>query len=122
MASKPKIDSTLFGSITIDGLSYSHDVVVGLDGQVDRRRKRLAKAVYGTSHVISLQEAEHVYQEGARRLIVGTGQAGLAKLSSEAASFLRAKACHVDLLPTPEAARAWNESNQGTIGLFHVTC
>ena len=122
MAARPRIDSTQFGSITIDGILYDHDVVIHLDGQVQKRRKGLSRAIYGTSHTISLDEAEHVYQEGALRLVLGTGQIGLTKLSDRAAGFFEANACRVHPLPTPEAIDAWNDADDAVIGLFHVTC
>ena len=34
-----KIDSTDFGSITIDGATYPHDVVIRLSGEVLKRKK-----------------------------------------------------------------------------------
>ena len=119
---KPKIDGTRFGSITIEGEKIEHDVVIRLNGDVEKRKKKLSKALYGTSHVISLDEAKHVYEDGAERLIVGTGQNGLVTLSEEATDYFRRKACRVDLLPTPEALKAWNEAKGAVIGLFHVTC
>jgi hypothetical protein len=61
---EPRIDQTQFGSVTIDGAVFTHDVIIRLDGQVEKRKKQLSKAVYGTSHTISLAEAEHVYQKG----------------------------------------------------------
>jgi len=69
-----------------------------------------------------LAEAKYVYEEGAERLIVGTGQSGLAKLSDEAADFLKNQACRVDLLPMPEAIKFWKEAKGAVIALFHVTC
>jgi len=54
---KPRIDRTRFGSVTIDGTVFEHDVIIRLHGQVKKRKKRLSKAVYGTSHTISLAEA-----------------------------------------------------------------
>ena len=78
---KPQIDDTKFGSITVDGKKIRHDVVIRLNGDVEKRKKKLSKALYGTSHVISLDEAKHVYQDGAERLIIGSGQSGLVKLS-----------------------------------------
>ncbi len=122
MAARPTIDGTQFGSIAIDGRSYRHDVVIRLDGRVEKRQKRLSKALYGTSHVISRDEAQHVFEGGAKRLIVGTGQAGLVELSPEALDFLKARACQAELLPTPDAIRAWNDALEDVIGLFHVTC
>jgi len=64
---KPSIDRTTFGAITIDGAVYEHDVIIRLNGQVKKRKKKLSKAVYGTSHIISLAESRHVYQKGAER-------------------------------------------------------
>jgi hypothetical protein len=119
---KQKIDKTKFGSITIAGEKYEHDVIIRLNGKVERRKKKLSKELYGTSHLISLAEAEYVYEDGAIWIIVGTGQSGMARLSPEAAVFFQEKGCTVKLLPTPEAIRCWNETAEAVIGLFHVTC
>jgi hypothetical protein len=72
---EPRIDQTQFGSVTIDGAVFTHDVIIRLDGQVEKRKKKLSKAVYGTSHTISLAEAKHLYQKGAARLLIGAGPA-----------------------------------------------
>jgi len=119
---KPTIDRTEFGSITIAGVAYDHDVILRLDGSVHKRKKKLSKEIFGTSHMISQAEIEFVYEAGAKRLIIGTGQSGLVKLSHEAATFLKEKHCAVELAPTPEALRVWNEAEGAVIGLFHVTC
>lgn len=119
---KPRIDGTRFGSITIEGETFRRDVLIRLNGEVKKRKKKLSKAIYGTSHVVSLEEAKHVYQEGAGRLIVGTGQSGLVELSEEAADCFRRKGCRVELLPTRQAIEAWNAAEGAVIGLFHVTC
>ena len=47
---QPRIDRTQFGSVTIDGKVFEHDVLIRLGGQVEKRKKKLSKAVYGTSH------------------------------------------------------------------------
>jgi hypothetical protein len=119
---KPHIDQTMFGSITIEGTHFEHDVIIRLNGQIQKRKKKLSKAVYGTSHVVSLAEAEHVYEKGVKRLLIGTGQYGNVTLSEEAADYFERKQCQVTLLPTPEALKVWNESSEVLIGLFHVTC
>ena len=118
---KPRIDATEFGSITIEGEVLEHDVVIGLSGKTKKRKKRLSKEVYGTSHIISLDEAKHVYEEGTERLIIGTGQNGMVELSDEAADYFKRKQCVVELMPTPEAIREWNKAEGAVIGLFHVT-
>jgi hypothetical protein len=119
---KPNIDQTTFGSITIEGTDFEHDVIIRLGGQVEKRKKKLSKEVYGTSHIVSLAEAKHVYEKDAKRLIIGTGQYGNVRLSEEAADYFTRKHCQVDLLPTPEAIRAWNKAEGSVVGLFHVTC
>jgi hypothetical protein len=119
---KPTIVSTGFGYITVDDAEIEHDIVIRLSGRIKKRKKKLSKAVYGTSHTISLDEAEYVYQDGAKHLIVGTGQQGMVKLSDEASEFFQEAGCKVDLLPTPKAIKRWNKAEDAVIGLFHITC
>ena len=119
---RPRIDRTDFGSITIEGESLDYDVIVRLNGEVKKRKKKLSKAVYGSSHTISLDEAKYVYEKGAEQLIIGTGQYGNVVLSDEAANYFEGKGCHVKLLPTPEAMQIWNKTEGAVIGLFHLTC
>jgi hypothetical protein len=61
---RPQIDSTAFGSITIEGAVFEHDVVIAPDGAVTKRKKKLSKPVYGSSHTISLGEIEDVLDRG----------------------------------------------------------
>jgi len=119
---KPEINGTEFGSITIHGENLKHDVLIRLSGKVKKRKKKLSREVYGTSHTMSLNEAKHVYEKSVKRLIIGTGQNGLLGLSKEAEEYFRKKKCTVDLMTTPEAVKAWNKAEGDTIGLFHVTC
>ena len=124
---KPRIDGTKFGSITVEGETHHEDILIRLDGQVKKRKKKLSKAVYGTSHIVSLAEAEHIYEEGAQpdvpvRIIFGTGQSGLLGLSDEATAYFQQKGCQVELLPTGEAVQAWNQAEGAVVGVFHVTC
>jgi len=119
---QPRIDQTQFGSVTIDGEVFTHDVIIRLGGRVAKRKKKLSKAVYGTSHTISLAEAKHVYQKGVARLLIGAGQHGRVALSEEAAAYFERNRCQVQLLPTPEVIPVWNQAEGAVIGLLHVTC
>jgi hypothetical protein len=118
---EPRIDETQFGSVTIDGNVFEHDVLIRLGGKVEKRKK-LSKAVYGTSHTISLAEARHVHQKGAGRLLIGAGQQGRVRLSEEAAALFKRRRCQVELLPTPAMIPVWNRAKGAVIGLIHVTC
>ncbi len=119
---KPKIDSAEFGSLTIEGETIEHDVLIRLSGKVKKRKKKLSKAIYGTSHTISRDEAKHIFEEGAQRLIIGTGHEDNVRLSEEAAEYLKKKKVRVSLATTPQAIKRWNRATGAVIGLFHVTC
>jgi hypothetical protein len=116
------IDGTEFGSITIDGKTYDHDVVIRLSGKVEKRRKKLSKAEYGTSHIISKAEAKAIFEDGCDVLIIGSGQEGNVRLSPEASAYFDKKGCRITLLPTPDAISTFNRSRGRKIGLMHVTC
>jgi len=96
--------------------------VINLQGHINKRKKKLSKMRYGTSHIVSLEEAKQIYSTGAELLIVGTGQNGLLKLSDDAEAFFRKNGCQVELQPTPRAIVTWNTAEGAVIGLFHVTC
>lgn len=99
------IERTAFGAITVDGKTYEHDVIIRLSGEVVKRKKKLSKKYYGTSHVLSR-----------------VGQMGNLHLSPEAEAYFAKKGCKVLLRPTPKAIRAFNKSHARKVGLFHVTC
>jgi hypothetical protein len=117
-----EIESTTFGTITIDGKTYEHDVVIRLSGDVVKRKKKLSKKYYGTSHMLSKDEAKFVFEKGCEQLIVGSGQIGNVRLSPEAETYFARKDCKVLLQRTPEAIQVFNRSRAKKIGLFHVTC
>jgi hypothetical protein len=119
---KPIIDHTDFGSITIDQVQYDHDILITLSGEIKKRKKKLSKKVYGTSHILSREEAKFIFEKGAEGLIIGTGQSGQLTLSEEAIAYFNKKKCEVKLLPTPAAMKLWNHSAGNNIGLFHITC
>src|ERR1700730_12979465 len=117
-----EIERTTFGTITIEGKTYEHDVIIRLSGEVARRKKKLSKKYYGTSHVLSKDEAKFVYENGCEQLILGSGQMGNVHLSPEAEAYFAKKGCTVLLQPTPKAIHTFNNSHAKKIGLFHVTC
>jgi hypothetical protein len=119
---QPEINSTSFGSITIAGEKYEYDVVIRQNGEVSKRKKKLSKELYGTSHKISLAEAEHLYTPGMKALLIGSGKFGRVHLSDEAATFFREKQVNVILKATPKAIKVWNQAEGEMVGLFHVTC
>ena len=116
------IDSSAFGSIVIEGTRYDHDVVIRSYGSVKKRKKKLSKAVTGTSHLVSRKEAEHILCDDAKTVVVGTGWSGVLKLSAEAREFFESKGCEIVMNRTPIIVRHWNDLTGNAVGLFHVTC
>src|SRR5260370_13772618 len=97
-----KIESTTFGAITIDGTTYQHDVVVRLSGKVVKRKKKLSKKLYGTSHVLSKDEAKFLFEKGCDQVVIGSGQMGNVQLSPEAEAYFDRTGWLVLLQPPPE--------------------
>lgn len=116
------IDRSEFGNITIDGKTYDHDVTIDLSGHVKKRRKKLSKELYGTSHTISQAEAESIFEDGSGLLVVGSGQEGNVRLSPEAEVYFAKKGCKVLVQPTQEAIKSFNRAGGNKIALMHVTC
>lgn len=119
---KPVIEYTEFGCISINGQRYEHDVVIRLDGSVEKRKKNLSKEKYGTSHRVSLDEAHHLYEAGAERMIVGAGQYDRVTFSDDAIRFLSEQGCLLIVLSTPQAIKYWNKYDKPACGMFHTTC
>jgi hypothetical protein len=69
---KLRIDETSSGSITIERKEFESNMLIHLNGEVEKRKKKLSKAVYGTSHILSLDEAKHEYEKGTKRPIIGS--------------------------------------------------
>src|SRR6185437_7209887 len=97
-----EIENTAFGTITMDGKTYEHDVVVRLSGEVVKRKKKLSKKYYGTSHILSKDEARFVFEKGCELLIVGSGQMGNVRLSPGAEAYFAKKNFFFNVTATTE--------------------
>jgi hypothetical protein len=122
MAGCPSIAETSFGRITIGGETYDHDVYVLADGAVKKRKKKLAKAAYGTSHKIGPDELRRLCKHGPEVVFIGTGQYGVAELTPEGEAYLRGHVAEWHVLPTPQLAEAYNACDSPKAALIHVTC
>ena len=111
----PKIDSYSFGSITVDGKNYHHDVYIFPSGKVEERE-------YG--HTFTKSQVEHVLKESPDVVIIGKGTAGMAKLSPEARALLEEKGVEVIEADTPDMVDKFNElaKTKKTAAIIHVTC
>ncbi len=51
---EPTLSGTGFGWIDIGQDRISHDILIRLDGEVTKRKKKLSKEIFDTSHIISM--------------------------------------------------------------------
>jgi hypothetical protein len=86
-----EIKSTTFGAITIDGKTYERDVIIRLSGEVVKRKKKLSKKYYGTSHVLSKDEAIVCLREGVQPAYCWLGPNGQCAPIAGSRSLFRKK-------------------------------
>ena len=118
----PRLEAPGFGRLRVEAEEWDRDLYVRADGKVKARDKKLAKAVYGTSHTIGPAELEKVCKKGARTLVIGSGYAGVARLSPEGWAYLQERGIAVRVLPTPEAVEEYLRTPGPKAILVHVTC
>jgi hypothetical protein len=113
-----EIEDTKFGSITIDRKTYEHDVVIRLSGEVIKRKKKLSKKLYGTSHVLSKDEAKFVFEKGCEEFIIGSGQMGNVHLSPEAKAYFAKRAARSYCSLPPRRSVCSTNHMQRRLGFF----
>jgi len=122
---KNMIEEYHFGSITIDGKIYNHDVEVRWTGEVLEWWR-------GESHVIDVADINRAIEQNPDTIVIGTGESGIAKVTERAQKEIRAKGVKLIIDPTEQAVKTFNIINEESeeeegrrnrvIGLFHLTC
>ncbi len=109
-----------FGQITIDGISYAHDVVID-HGKVRKRNKKPSKKFRDTYAHTPLSTAEEIPWK-CRRLIIGTGAYGNLPVMDEVKQEAARRDLELVVLPTDEAIKALQKASPYTNAILHVTC
>lgn len=112
------IDSTSFGSITIDEKKYDYDVIVTWQGKIK-------EGMTETRHLISEQEFLKLIFERPDVIVIGTGHGRCLNVSSKVLRFAKEKRVETVILPTPQAADKFNElckAGKRVVAYVHVTC
>jgi glucokinase len=120
--SYPTVIRTRFGEVVVGEKTFTRDVCITVDGNVKKRKKRLAREEYHTAHTLGPKELEKLCKGGPEILFVGTGESGSLKVSEEALRFLSQRSIQCKALPTPEVADAYNKNNKRKAAVIHVTC
>jgi hypothetical protein len=115
------VDAYEFGQITIDGVSYEHDLVIER-GTVRKRRKSPSKARKPEFGHTPLTAAEEI-PWGGRRLWIGTGAHGGLPVADDLRGEARGRGVELLEKPTPEIVRLINRGlPPGTNVILHLTC
>jgi hypothetical protein len=122
MGKHPKIVKTSFGEITVDKNTYEKDIYIFVSGEIKKRKKSLAKEVYGTSHKIGPTELMKLCKGHPKTIFIGTGQSGLVELTEEGRQYLAERGIEAQTLATPEVIKAFNKCEKNKAALIHVTC
>ncbi|MHA1244113.1 MAG: MTH938/NDUFAF3 family protein [Candidatus Heimdallarchaeota archaeon] len=120
------IEKTKFGSITIDGEKYKHDVYILLDKTVERRKKELSKP-YSKGHtVVGPDEIKYLLAQKPKILVLGKGQYGILPMHEEAKKLLdKVKDLIIITNKTPVVIHLLNDllkQKAKVVALLHVTC
>lgn len=117
------INSTEFGSITIDNKKY--DQVLIISESIEERDYPRLKELFGTSHRIGPWETEKLLADKPEAIVVGTGQDG--KLETDEDFLVACREAGVEAVAekTPEALVVYNRliaEGKRVNALFHTTC
>jgi hypothetical protein len=112
-----KIEHYSFGTITIDGKSYTSDVIIypeKIDSSWWRKQ----------GHSLHIVDLKDVIPAGPEILIVGTGHSGAMVVPEETLSYFKSKGIDVHIARTDKAVELFNkfQKNKKTIAVLHLTC
>ncbi len=116
-----KIEDYSFGSISIDGTSYDHDVIIDR-GAVSKRKKKRSKRFRSQFGHTPLSTEEAIPWK-CKTLIVGTGAYGSLPVMKDVEREARERHVQLIALPTPNAIDCLNVlAGEGVNAVLHVTC
>ena len=119
------IEEYKFGSITIDGKTYNHDVEVRWTGEVLDWSKN-------ESHIIDVEDIIGAIEQNPETIIIGTGESSVAQVTEGTQREIKSRGIELIIDRTEQAAKTFNIRKEDSkeekgeqekvIGLFHLTC
>jgi hypothetical protein len=112
-----KIDHYSFGKITIDGTTYTSDVIIFPE-------KVKASWWRKEGHTLNIADLTDVVNAKPDILVVGTGSSGLMTVPQDTMSHLESKGIKVYVERTAKATDLFNglQKDKKVIAAFHLTC
>nr|QNO55294.1 hypothetical protein NKHFOMCA_00037 [Methanosarcinales archaeon ANME-1 ERB7]QNO57467.1 hypothetical protein PBOADKMI_00012 [Methanosarcinales archaeon ANME-1 ERB7] len=110
-----EINSSVYGSITINGVTYNHDVYIFPSGKIEERE-------YG--HAFTKEQVERVLKENPDVVVIGKGTSGMASLSDDARAELEKKGIEIVEGDTQDISDKFNllTKTKKVAAIIHVTC
>ena len=112
------INTSSFGSIVIDGKSFSSDLVIFPDGRVkDGWRRR-------QGHCLFIEDIQELINSSPETIICGTGVSGRMKPDEKVKIYLYGIGIEFIAAPNREAILLFNEMStlKKSGACFHLTC
>jgi hypothetical protein len=113
-----EINKLSFGSITIDGETYSKDVVIA-NGMVKKRKKGESKKFREEFGHTPLSPDENIPWK-CKHLVIGTGHSSCLPVMEEMHKKALKKGVELLVMSTPEAVKHINDPETNLI--LHLTC
>lgn len=113
----PHIEEFSFGSITIDGVRYTDDVII-YPWAVDDTWWR------DEGHVLKTQDLDEVLNAEPEVLVVGTGAHGRVEVRDEVRRVLDERGIELVVAKTPQAVEEYNhlQAEKCAVAALHLTC
>ncbi len=112
-----KVDSYQFGEIVIDGIIYTTDLVIASENIYTRWFRR-------EGHAVELTDLYKFIGKDCKKLIIGTGAAGLCKVRADIKTFCEKNNITLYANQTDKAVEEFNNSKdlKHVVAAFHLTC
>lgn len=109
-----------FGSVRVDGVTYTHDLVIDR-GKIRKRDKAASKKFRGTYGHTPLSIAEDIPWR-CRRLVIGTGAEGGLPVLPQVRKEAQRRNVDLVVLPTAKAVGVLTKAAADTNAILHLTC
>jgi len=115
--STPQISDYRFGCITVDGESYTKDLIISPDAVLARWWRKKGHSLAMTDLSVALEAQPEV-------LVVGQGKFAQMKVPNETLTALEAEGIVVIAQPTDEACKTYNRlrNKRRVVAALHLTC
>jgi len=112
------IDSYEFGRMSVDGRSYSSDLILYPDGSINDRWWRRE------GHLLQVDDLDRTEKVRPEIIVIGIGAYGMMRVGEETRAYLDSLCDEMVIEKTQYAVERFNELSRlhSVEGMFHLTC